>query len=554
MSRGRTSNSYRISGRFHLHLLLLLCAAAIRSQTFPMSTTVDRDTIRIGEQINYTIDIQVDSTDFVFFPKGQTFLPLEVIDTPAVDTTFSDRRIRLRKIYGLSAYDSGNYIVPVQQVSVNRVPYYTDSFRLRVQAVVVDTTQQGLYDIKDVQRVNPAGGGFWDFLPYLLFIILIVFASLWYYLVRSGAGLKRFRRGWEQLSPVERAEQLLGQLRESRLLLENKYKEYYTRTTDVLRNYLEERLGISAPELTTAQLLNLLEVYTREFKDDRVFSFGGERLGELKAVLDRADLVKFAKSSPGSGVAEQDLESVWGLIQSVESEVRELLSEDTLEEEGMNSELELLERRRKKLVNRVLPSFGFALLLLVLAWQVGWLVPEQRKEGQSLQDMEWVRSTYGFPPITIQTPEVLTRYQSRIAEEPDTSIRSINRFDFQLRDGLFSVDLQSVELSDLKSEPQLDQVLEEIYRDMETENQTRNLITKQEEFESANGAKGLKFYGSGEFRIGSSRDFVKGRYAILAFGGPGFYQVIHLKWRLDDPLSEKVAERIMKSIQVSTQL
>ncbi len=521
-----------------------------------MKVGIDRDTIRIGEQVTLTIEVEVDTALRVIFPKGQTFLPLEVIDTPAVDTSITDRMAMLKKTYGLSVYDSGSYLIPRQQVTVDRLPYYTDSFRIRVREVLVDTTEQGLFDIKDIRKVNRNSLGFWSWFPYLLLVLLIGFVLLWYYLVRSRSSvLSRFRRNWQQLSPYERADISLHELGESRMLLENRTKEFYTRLTDITRDFLEERIGLSASELTTVQLMELLEVYRNEVGEDEVFTFSEEQRRRLRTVLDRADLVKFAKSRPEDSVAEGDLKEIRELITEIEEAFKELLAEKNVEEEQINAEVATLEKRRKHLFNRVLPLVGAAALLLVVAWQLGWLVPGQRKEGQTLQAREWVSSTYGFPPISVQTPEVLTRYQSRIAQEPDTLIRDQSQFQYHLRGGLFTVEVKSAVLRDLKKEPPLEQVLEDRFRTMETSRSSRNLITKQEEFTTREGeVTGLKVFGSGEFQVDETGDFVKGRYAIIAFGGPGFYQWIHLTWRLDDPLSGKVAERVMNSIEVSLEL
>jgi hypothetical protein len=325
-------------------LLVLLACGWISAQEVSMKVGIDRDTIRIGEQVTLTIEVEVDTASRVIFPKGQTFLPLEVIDTPAIDTSFIDRIARLRKTYGLSAYDSGSYLIPVQQVTVDRLPYYTDSFRVRVREVTVDTTKQGLFDIKDIQKVDRSSLGFWSWFPYLLLALLAGFVLLWYYLVRSRSSvLKRFRRNWEQLSPFERADISLNELGESRMLLENRTKEFYTRLTDITRDFLEERIGLSASELTTVQLMDLLEVYRNEVSEEEVFTFSEEQRERLKRVLDRADLVKFAKSRPENSVAEGDLKEIRDLITEIEEAFKELLAEKNVEEEQINAEVATLE-------------------------------------------------------------------------------------------------------------------------------------------------------------------------------------------------------------------
>jgi hypothetical protein len=38
------------------------------------------DTIKIGEQVDYTIEVEnISNEDFVVFPKDQTFVPLEMV-------------------------------------------------------------------------------------------------------------------------------------------------------------------------------------------------------------------------------------------------------------------------------------------------------------------------------------------------------------------------------------------------------------------------------------------------------------------------------------------
>ena len=44
-----------------------------------VKTEIDTTKIRIGEQINYKIKVEADSTALVVFPEGQTFMPLEML-------------------------------------------------------------------------------------------------------------------------------------------------------------------------------------------------------------------------------------------------------------------------------------------------------------------------------------------------------------------------------------------------------------------------------------------------------------------------------------------
>jgi hypothetical protein len=63
-------------------------------------------------------------------------------------------------------------------------------------------------------------------------------------------------------------------------------KEYYTRLTETLRKYIEERYGFSAMEMTSSEII-----------DQLIKSGDQTMLDELRQLFQTADLVKFAKYS-----------------------------------------------------------------------------------------------------------------------------------------------------------------------------------------------------------------------------------------------------------------
>ena len=80
----------------------------------------------------------------------------------------------------------------------------------------------------------------------------------------------------------------------------------------------------------------------------------------------------------------------------------------------------------------------------------------------------------------------------------------------------------------------------------------KNIITKQEEFVTQSGVKGLKTYGSGSFGEPDG-DSKKAKYNILSFGGKGFIQQIVITWEDGDEYAEEIVERILTSLDVKTQ-
>src|SRR5690625_866750 len=126
--------------------LFVMMTSGMQAQT--VQSSIDTATIKIGEQITYHIQVQADSSATVNFPHGQTFAPLEMFDSTAVDTFYKKGVMQLERNYALTQFDSGAYTIPPQKIIVNGRSFYTDSFAIAVQPVVVDTTKQQLYSIK----------------------------------------------------------------------------------------------------------------------------------------------------------------------------------------------------------------------------------------------------------------------------------------------------------------------------------------------------------------------------------------------------------------------
>ena len=77
----------------------------------------------------------------------------------------------------------------------------------------------------------------------------------------------------------------LDKYRGNKLWVPEKQKDFYSGVTDALREYISDRYGVSAMEMTTAEI----------FEDMKATDAPKELLDELKSLFERADFVKFAK-------------------------------------------------------------------------------------------------------------------------------------------------------------------------------------------------------------------------------------------------------------------
>lgn len=256
------------------------------SQESPVSIQLDTTSIRIGEQIQFKI--LVNETANVVFPKLQldSLGKVEVVEVLPTDTL----KNRLEKRYLLTSFDSGQYVVPQQNVLVNSKKFLTDSLLLNVATIKIDTTKQKMFPIKSIQR-EPKTFDDYKYLFWWLIPIFVILAIVLFFIFR-----KKVKKEVPvvYVEPIQEALQRLKELDEKELLKQNKVKIYYSELTDIVRTYIEKDIKIPALESTTDELIETI----LDFNESSKLGISKETIKELKEVLQSADLVKFAKSKP----------------------------------------------------------------------------------------------------------------------------------------------------------------------------------------------------------------------------------------------------------------
>jgi len=289
-------------------LLFLSCGFYGISQNTPkIQSSADTTFIKIGEQISFSMEVDADSTAQVVFPEGQTFLPLEVVEASTVDTIKKLDRVSLQRLYTLTQFDSGVYVLPRQRVLINDQPFFTDSLIINVATVPVDTLVQQMYDIKPIIEVEKSASDTWKILLGILVLLILLGLGYWFFLRKKTLTEEEKEA---LLPPFDRALLELKKLENSKYLIQSEYKQYYSELTDIVRSYLEEDVHVSALESTTDQLIDKMEL----LKDSGELELDEETISQFKRVLQTADLVKFARSKPQTSVAENDRQAIEQIV------------------------------------------------------------------------------------------------------------------------------------------------------------------------------------------------------------------------------------------------
>ena len=533
------------SNVWHKRLLMLfLFSSFIGTSQAQVAATIDSTTIKIGQQINYNISVKTDSTKLVVFPEGKSFSPLEIISSYPIDTLQNNDTYRLVKKYGLTQFDSGQYTIPRQKVLVGDKTFYTDSLQVVVNTIAVDTTKQGLYDIKPIIEVEKVASNWWKY-ALIILLILAVSAFLVYWFIWRKKPMTEAEIAL--LPPYDRAKLALKKLDESPYLEQQNLKNYYSELTFIIRKYLDEKVYDRALESTTGELIDRLNL----LKDGNRFGISNEDIENLERILRRADLVKFAKSAPDIELAKIDRETIDAEIDHVKEALPEPTEEEKLLDEQYRKALARKNKRRKIILTVIM---GIALLSAIyvgFSLKYGFVYVKDTiigHESKELLEATWVTSEYGAPPITISTPKVLGREKLPMPKAFQGKMK-VNTFRYE-NSGRLSIVLSNVVLEQPQDSLDLNNVIDGTLKTLEAKG-AQNIITKTEKFTTPNGAEGLKTFGSLEFPIGESDDLRSGKYALLTFTSENrVIQQILMTWRNDDVYLDDIAQRIMNAVEL----
>ena len=277
-----------------LIISIILTANVLRvSAQVSVEATIDSIQIFVGQQAHVTLTATAKENAKVVFPQ---FKPMEYI-TPGVEVL--DRQeleqqpqdngfVSRSMVYTMTSFDDTLYYIPPMTVKIDGKPYESKSLALKVLTIEVDTLHaEQFFGPKDVQD-NPFQWSDWS-LPFWLSVLMLVLLAVAYYFylrLRDNKPIISHIRIVKRLLPHQKAMKEIEQIKADKMVSSENSKEYYTKLTDTLRKYIEERYGFNAMEMTSSEIIERL-----------MASQDQKALDELRQLFTTADLVKFAKYS-----------------------------------------------------------------------------------------------------------------------------------------------------------------------------------------------------------------------------------------------------------------
>jgi hypothetical protein len=307
----------------------LLCVIGCESSDAPSDTSTDRGTalvessvnrgpirftvraergeITVGEKLKLTLDVVCPSQIDIVMPEVPDALgdfTVRERSTPP-DVPEKDQR-RWSHEYIIDTFASGEIEIPSltagftdrrpEVLSQNEGPITgelpSDPLTITVRSVLAgDEADEDFRDIRGavdvpVQRewgdllivAAIVGGG-------LLLVAIVVFLIVYF-------GMQRKPDAPEKIVPAHVwALAELDRLARDDLIGAGRYHDFYFRLSDIVRQYIERRFGIMAPERTTEEFL---------LEAKRSSSLGEAHKDLLAGFLRAADMVKFARHTPSA--------------------------------------------------------------------------------------------------------------------------------------------------------------------------------------------------------------------------------------------------------------
>lgn len=338
-----------------VYIIALFFALAIgntRAQNVVLNAEIDTFQMLIGEQATIKLELNVDSGHRVKMPQfGKELMPgIELLDKKSsVNTLNNGQRNVFIDEYLITSFDSTLYSIPPFEVFVDDSAYISNSLALFVYSVPIDTANlQNICGPKGVWDVELTWEEYRDtvYLGYILLFMLALLVWVVIRLVKNKPIIRIVKIKPKQPSHIVALQKIDEIKGDNSWRADGNTKEYYTKLTDTLREYMHERFGFNATEMTTSEIIQALR---------NVDNLGN--LNEVKEILEVADLVKFAKMHPSMNENDRNMANAIEYVNVTKN----------IEEENLKPTEKRVVNKRSVVEKRVLVFSIVAIAITVIA-------------------------------------------------------------------------------------------------------------------------------------------------------------------------------------------
>jgi hypothetical protein len=302
---------------------LVLCLGAGAAHGQRVTASVSADSVTVGQRFFLTLLVDHAATERPVFPDeaaaeidtttGHVRLgDLEILARAAyVTRPLDDRFVRDSLVYEVATFALDTAFVPPVPVhftaDADTLTAASEPFFVPVISLVPADAQ----DIRDLAPPAEFPRPMWPWA--LLGAVALMLAALAVYYRRARAPEAPPPVTAAPAPPASPYQEAVERLRRLESLDPATGKPYYVELSETLRTYLSRRLGVSAMEETTSELVYELKRYAERGQVTEAV------VDEVHAVLELADFVKFADARPPAPRGRKALARARTAVQTVET-------------------------------------------------------------------------------------------------------------------------------------------------------------------------------------------------------------------------------------------
>lgn len=304
------SNFSNIFGSiFSLLVALLFLGLPITSQAQAVNEFSTVDSLQVGDTFDFSITLNRDQEyDAIVFP-----------DSSSMPTNFEIRSQSQFKVtsfkdsvyYKLQFFGTVDTVLPKLPVHLvqgqDTTTLYTNLVPVGFRSVLASENES----LRPLKPIFDFAAAWW---PYILGFLLLCIAGyfLYSYFTRPGTTKTKEPEPFTPtpfVDPLKDLQQHISNLEQMKPATPEEFKAFYIDLGDAIRQYFEELYNIPALESTSGEILQKL----------RKHAIDKQLIDDTRAVLQEADMVKFAKFTPTSEQAQKALRKAHNFLEQAKN-------------------------------------------------------------------------------------------------------------------------------------------------------------------------------------------------------------------------------------------
>lgn len=304
-------------------LLLLICCNACNNKQASTSAEyiknydgilelrVSKKNITTADTIQLVVTLRGDIHQQIIPPEITDKLgDFNVLNSKLGRTELESGILKIRNSYELEPTLPGDYTIPSLTVTIRDNGKDSSISSEAIPIKVESTLSAEDTEIKDIVGLKDLPSNY-----VYYYLLLIPLLGVVYFLLRKRKKpVQEIKKTAEEIALLA-----IEKLEAEGLIDKNQGKEFYSKLSEILREFIEAEFELRAPELTTEEFLPHLKRHPL---------FSAEEQNLLQRFLEYCDLIKFAKLTPNIDDAVKSLDVTRNFIKESAAKNRAKLEGD----------------------------------------------------------------------------------------------------------------------------------------------------------------------------------------------------------------------------------